>query len=425
VQGVGKGTLATNLLPDEIFADRMVRGKKPWAVAAAALLMVGFAGNFAGHWRGWASVQIDDPAYKSAFVAINDMSSQSSEANSSYDAAKTELANVAKTGTNLAGIAERRLLWPELMKALNDCLPRDAGEPPKKISERNQLHITRMDCEYYPDLTVWFTDVGTLWKQQNPPSGAPAAATSAASEETANGATPPDAAPAEGAAVTGTEPAAAEPAAAPVDPTAAVNPDAAADPNATVDPGATVDPNADPNAVADPNATGEAAVGPTEAGWVIELEGHHYHNEGFQLRGEMFIRETLIKNLEEMKVTLPVYTNGATQMVPFTMKELGVDFPVITYVGKLTDVTVGDPTQSGYGGAAPAPATVAETSTATAAGTAPGATPLTLRECRFRVQFCWKPTPASQRLKNRETEKQPKPTQELAAAPAPEQETTP
>ena len=429
VQGVGKGTLSTNLLPDEIFADRMVRGKKPWAVAAAAILMVGFVANYAGHWRGWASVQIDDPGYKSAFVAINDMATQSSSAVSSFDTAKTELDNVAKTGTNLAGIAERRLLWPELMKALNDCLPRDVGEPPKEISQRNQLHITRMDCEFYPDPAVWFTDVGTLWKQQNPASGAPAAATSAASETAADGATPPEATPAiEGAAspdatTPANEDAAAEPATAPVEPEAGVNPDAAADPNATVD------PSTDPNAIADPNATGEAAVGPTEAGIVIELEGHHYHNAEFQLRGERFIRETLIKNLDEMTVTLPVYSDGQTTMVPFTMKELGVDFPVITYVSPLRDITLGDPTgQSGYGGAAPTPTTTADTSTATATATAPvpGATPITLRECKFRVQFYWKPTPASVRLQKREDkEKQPKPTQELAAATAPQQETTP
>jgi type IV pilus assembly protein PilM len=439
VQGVGKGTLATNLLPDEIFADRMVRGKKPWAVAAVALLMVGYAANFAGHWRGWASVQVDEPGYKSAFAAISDMSSQSSNAVSSYDAAKLELTNVATTGTNLAGIAERRLLWAELMKAINDCLPRDVGEPPKEIGKRNQLHITRMDCEYYPDLAVWFTDVGKLWTQQNPPSGAPAAATSSATDTTTDGTAPAEGAPpADGAAApvdgaappadgaapnAATEPPAAgdavtPPPAAPADANATPNPDAAADPTATVDPAAT----ADPGAVVDPAAAGAVAGGPTGDGFVIELEGHHFHNESFQNRGEMFIRETLIKNLKEMTVTLPVFVDGQTTMVQFTMEELGVDFPVITYVSPLRVVTLGDPTQSGYGGAAAPPAAAADTG---AAGTATGTAPLTLRECSFRVQFCWKPTPASKRLENREKEKQPQPAQELAATPAPTQEATP
>jgi len=41
LQGLKKARLQTNLLPGEIRAERAVRGKKPWAVAAAAVLMVG------------------------------------------------------------------------------------------------------------------------------------------------------------------------------------------------------------------------------------------------------------------------------------------------------------------------------------------------------------------------------------------------
>jgi type IV pilus assembly protein PilM len=41
LQGLKKTRLQTNLLPSEIRAERAVRGKKPWAVAAAALLMFG------------------------------------------------------------------------------------------------------------------------------------------------------------------------------------------------------------------------------------------------------------------------------------------------------------------------------------------------------------------------------------------------
>ena len=424
VQGVGKGTLSTNLLPDEIFADRMVKGKKPWAVAAVALLMVGYAASFTGHWRGWASVQgVDDQNsdYGKAIAAISSMAGESQSAVDSFKAAETELENVAKSGTNLAGIPERRLLLAELMKAINDCLPRDVGEPPKEISQRKELHITRLDQEYYPDLATWFTDVGAKWKEQHPTSGAPVVATSPAPDAAAaEGATPPDAAtpPAEGAA----PPDAAAPPAANGD-AAAAEPAAAAD-AAAADPNAAVDPNAD--ASADPSAAaGEPAVGPTGEGIVFELEGHHYHNEGFRDVGGAFIRETLIKNLDTMTVALPVYRNGATTMERFTMKELGVDFPVITYVSPLTPIELGDGTaQSGYGAATTTASTKLETSTATP--NAPGVTPVKLLECKFRVQFCWKPTPASQRLANRaEKTKEPKPAQELAAAPNPQQEATP
>jgi len=41
VQALGKSALRTNLLPPELLQQRMIRNKKPWAVAAAAVLLLG------------------------------------------------------------------------------------------------------------------------------------------------------------------------------------------------------------------------------------------------------------------------------------------------------------------------------------------------------------------------------------------------
>ena len=41
IQGLGKGGLSTNLLPPEIERVRLIRAKKPWALAASALVMLG------------------------------------------------------------------------------------------------------------------------------------------------------------------------------------------------------------------------------------------------------------------------------------------------------------------------------------------------------------------------------------------------
>jgi type IV pilus assembly protein PilM len=447
VQGVGKGTLGTNLLPDEIFADRLIKEKKPWAVAAVALLLVGCVAGFAGYWRGWSSVQIKGTKYEAAFDSISRLSTQSSEAVASYKSATDALTAVATTGENLSGIADRRLLWIELMKALDECLPRDPGEPPKDIGKRNQLHITRMDCAYYTDLTTWFADVGPKWKEQNPVGGAaPAAATQPAAEPAAGdeAASGDPAAPAADQATTPAEatappadaaappdPAANPPADAntPAEPAATPDANAATDPNAAADPNAAVDPNAaaDPNSAADPNATGATGEatggGPTGAGFVIELEGYHFHNEGFRSRGEAFIRDTLIENLKSLTVTLPVHKDGGTVMVPFTMKELGVDYPVVTFASALVTRTIGDSTQGGYGGnAIPMPTTTAD------GGAASGIPqPITVRECQFRVQFCWKPTPTGKRLEAKaKADKQPpaKQPQVVAAAATKEQEAT-
>ncbi len=50
VQGIGKAPLRTNLLPPEIEQVRMIRRKKPWALAASALLMLAFAVLFFSDW---------------------------------------------------------------------------------------------------------------------------------------------------------------------------------------------------------------------------------------------------------------------------------------------------------------------------------------------------------------------------------------
>src|SRR3954453_8818890 len=56
VQGLERSGLRTNLLPPEIEQVRMIRAKKPWALASSALLMLGFAGLFLGDYRVLAKV---------------------------------------------------------------------------------------------------------------------------------------------------------------------------------------------------------------------------------------------------------------------------------------------------------------------------------------------------------------------------------
>jgi type IV pilus assembly protein PilM len=47
VQGLAESRIRTNLIPRELLKDRMIRAKKPWAVAAASLLMLGTSLSYA------------------------------------------------------------------------------------------------------------------------------------------------------------------------------------------------------------------------------------------------------------------------------------------------------------------------------------------------------------------------------------------
>ncbi len=266
VQGLGKGRLSTNLLPREIMKERMIRAKKPWAVAAVAALLLGCMAGFVGKWREWDSAR-ETPAFQSAFSSATSTKSMADQNTSSYDAAKQEFEATKAIGDRLAGINDRRLVVAEMLKAVNDCLPHDDGQQPENITERKEIHIESWDCEYFADLKTWFGDVKDIWDEDHKaaaaaPAGAPAPAA------------PADAPPA--------DPAAAPPAEAPPD------------------------------------------LGPEGPGWVIELRGHHYHNGNKNMGNEtgQFVKNTFFKELEEKgDVQLP---SGQ-----FSVKELGIGYPVL------------------------------------------------------------------------------------------------
>src|ERR1700722_12706639 len=65
IQGLGRGALSTNLLPPEIERVRLIRGKKPWALAASALILLGLTLLFTlGDYRVLAKVTT--PQFKDA-----------------------------------------------------------------------------------------------------------------------------------------------------------------------------------------------------------------------------------------------------------------------------------------------------------------------------------------------------------------------
>src|SRR5690349_2179934 len=127
LQGLGKGKLSTNLLPREILTQRLIRAKKPWAIAGVSAMVLACAVNY-GFWQQtWWQV---NPQKEIAGVKWADAVTKSksvSEVSNKYqteDKAKLEdLARVQKIGTEVVGSADRRLLWLEVMKAINKSLP--------------------------------------------------------------------------------------------------------------------------------------------------------------------------------------------------------------------------------------------------------------------------------------------------------------
>jgi type IV pilus assembly protein PilM len=357
LQGLEKSTLSTNLLPPEIRTERMIRAKKPWAVAMVAALLLGITINYLGHWRAWNSAHLGN--YTKAISAADQATSNASNQENEYKTKQGEFTAINDIGASLVGNVEGRWLWAEMLTALNQCLPSDPqGARPEKISERNEIHITSLQCEYFADLQTWYNagikdriEKDRVEQLQN--------ATKL--------------------------PAATAPA---TDPAAEPGPDAAAptDPMATAAP-ATADP---PVVPADPSATpaagGEAVpdAGPTGPGWVIQLTGYHYHNDDFIHRTATYVQETLAQNLREKKVKVIDHTGAETEI---PIKELGIGYPVI-----LT-------TETNY-----RPATVVDSN----------GTEIPVKRWDFTLQFAWQETPPSKRLEKKTQPQTGQPSPELA-----------
>jgi type IV pilus assembly protein PilM len=158
--------------------------------------------------------------------------------------------------------------------------------------------------------------------------------------------------------------------------------------------------------------TGEAdgaAGGPTGEGWVIQLNGYHFHNINPRTEGQRFVEDTLIESLENGTVMLPDGPNG--EMVEVSMDELGISHPVVITPNPIYPVEYSPDATSETGlrrGRTAAAATGRPTSR-TGGRRNPRQEveeveePVIwkLREYDFVVQFAWVPTPRSERIAKR------------------------
>jgi type IV pilus assembly protein PilM len=318
VQALDKSQLRTNLLPQEIITKRLVRAKKPWAVAAAALLLSGMAVNYFAYYSAWRSAAVDktfSPAMDRALTASKNQVAEITKLAGDQKSLVDKFDAVTKIGQNLQSNVDGRLLWLELLKAVDTAMPKDTRpaterkETAEDVTARKEIHVQSMDCEYLDDVGTWFAGISPLYEQ------AKQSATRLAT--TGKEAAPAVAPPADAAAPAADAAAAANPSA-----------DAAA---AGAAPGA-APAGGDAPAGGQPGAA--ALTGP---GWIIELKGYHFHNFDVYDEGLLFLQHTVIHDLEEGKIQLPDGPNG--EMIEVPLKELGISYPVVITQNRIRDVT--------------------------------------------------------------------------------------
>ena len=193
LQGLDKGGVHTNLLPKEIINDRLVKRKKPWAVAAAAALLLGCSVSYAAYSLALGTVAPD--SWKQAEQQAKQLSATANRLKSEKDQAINALKATDEIGQHLVGNVENRLRWLELLKAVNQCLPpyetpeqEDASLPlAKRISDRDQLHITNLDCQRVDDVSQWYNSV-KKWEEKKSPDKPAAEGADKASKQPADAA---------------------------------------------------------------------------------------------------------------------------------------------------------------------------------------------------------------------------------------------
>ncbi len=334
VQGLDRAEIRTNLLPEEIVRARLIRSKKPWAVAGIAAIMVGLTFNYMAHVSAWSETQTS--AMQSAEKKADAIKQTSSRLKSESSELHTVFETIQETGQNLISNVEGRMRWLELTKAVVAALPRDERTPEERletredISNRNELHISAMVVQHYEDLqTEYFSTVEESYR-------------SARDEQSTEGFAPG------GEDEFGAEEPAGE--------------------------------------------LAEGGGGLSGPGWVVQLTGHHYHNLDKSNSSARFVNSTLIKALEEGSVMLPDGEGEALVEVSFV--DLGISKPWEAYGGKLWEEEL-DP-EAAIGGNNTTRRSVGrlENSPRFAGGASAVEEEdklIKLSRYDFIVQFCWQP----------------------------------
>lgn len=125
LQGVGRGQIKVTLLPPEIKFERMIRAKKPWAAAAAAVLLLGLGGLAAGNY--YQARTYNDPEVKKVVADAKRVKGTVDGGIAAFKKIQEETtAEEKKVKSSVAGQEERNN-WLELIMFLNEAVPRPDG----------------------------------------------------------------------------------------------------------------------------------------------------------------------------------------------------------------------------------------------------------------------------------------------------------
>ena len=174
LQGLGKGHLNTNLLPQEFVTERMIRAKKPWTLAAVTTMMLGMTICFLMYINKWSKVQ---PDYKEGNLTWASVSSKADTAKNQSNnliqtdtRLKTELDRVNRISKELSGSLDNKGTWIELLSAFHQVMPRDerieggvVDARTVPFNDRKEIYVTYVESEFFENISEWKKMVQPLY----------------------------------------------------------------------------------------------------------------------------------------------------------------------------------------------------------------------------------------------------------------------
>jgi type IV pilus assembly protein PilM len=155
LQAIGKTRIRTTLLPPEIAMERKIRSKKPWAIAAAAGLLLAMGVSTMGNASVLRSYSTERWDEQQKFV--DSVQSQISTQKSAYGATEGEHKKIIENMDRLVAPLEKRAIWMELFKAVNECMPRDVDDAldQSDITLQNKIRIQSFTTMKVADVSAW------------------------------------------------------------------------------------------------------------------------------------------------------------------------------------------------------------------------------------------------------------------------------
>ncbi len=136
LQGLKRATLQTNLLPYDIRVERMVRGKKPWAAAAAAALLVAVAGLAFG--KNLEKSAVNNPEIDAADREFKSLKSEVDKRAQDFKGAEEQYAKSVESLRRLVAGVDERFNWQLLAQYINLSLPQPDGN---RLVAKSSLNV--------------------------------------------------------------------------------------------------------------------------------------------------------------------------------------------------------------------------------------------------------------------------------------------